>query len=60
LKICLGNECWNYVSILSGCMETCFVIGPYYQLCSAHVKKCGSLQGSKEMDVVTFVFWCDF
>jgi len=36
--------------------ETCFVIGPYYQLCSAHVKKCGSLQGSKEMDVVTFVF----
>jgi len=41
-------------------METCFVIGPYYQLCSAHVKKCGSLQGSKEMDVVTFVFSCDF
>jgi hypothetical protein len=27
---------------------------------SAHVKKCGSLQASQEMDVVTFVFWCDF
>jgi hypothetical protein len=40
--------------------EICFVIGSYYQLCSIHVKKCGSLQGSKEMDVVTFVFWCDF
>ncbi len=40
--------------------EICFLIGPYYQLCSAHVKKCGSLQASKEMDVVTFVFWCDF
>jgi hypothetical protein len=36
--------------------EICFVIGPYSQLCSTHVKKCGSLQGSKEMDVVTFVF----
>ncbi len=27
--------------------EICFVIGPYRQLCSAHVKKCGSLHPAK-------------
>ncbi len=40
--------------------EICFVIGPYYQLYSAHVKKCGSLQASNEMDVVTCILWCEF
>jgi hypothetical protein len=40
--------------------EICFAMGPYGQLRSAQVKKCGSLQGSKERDVVTFVFWRDF